>query len=376
MTGLYIHIPFCKSKCPYCASYSRPLDDADTAAFIDAAQAEILRLLESDFFHRFDTVYIGGGTPTALSGTELESLLKSLGPFILDAGEVTCEANPESASMDKLSILAVHGVNRLSMGIQSFSDDNLIILGRRHDSSEAVKAFAAAREAGFGNISIDLMYGLPGQTLDSWMEELAEAAGMSPEHISFYGLTLEEGTEYSTRYSGERAKGLPSEDACREMYYAGIDFLAANGYIQYEISNFAKRGFESKHNLNYWRHGTYAAIGPSAAGFDGIRRWKNASDIGAYIEAVAAGRSAVGEEEFLTKEQLISEELMLGLRLMEGIRLGDASRRYDVDIAGLYEDVIRRQVALGLVDLTDGVLRLSRDGLFVSDAVMSEYMLV
>jgi oxygen-independent coproporphyrinogen-3 oxidase len=376
LTGLYVHIPFCKSKCPYCASYSRPVVDADTGALVDAIINEIDLLTESDVFHELDTIYIGGGTPTALSDSELKSLLDALQPFIIDAAEITSEVNPESASPEKLSLLRKNGINRLSIGIQSFDDEELNILGRKHDSEGAIKAFNAAREAGFENISVDLMYGLPEQKFDSWINNLDTAIGLGPEHISFYGLTLEEGTEFSRLYSGDGDERLPSDEMFRKMYYTGIGVLSSKGFNHYEISNFARPGFASKHNMNYWRHGKYAAAGPSAAGFDGHRRWKNVSDIGIYFNAMASGKSPVDEEEILTVEQLISEAMMLGLRLIDGIRLDDISRKCERDIGGLYKETIRRQVKTGLVAFTDGVLRLTRDGLFVSDGVISEYMLV
>jgi len=377
VTALYIHIPFCVRKCPYCSFYSRTGTGEEMRDFVDAASLHILRLHSLHVFSEIKTIYIGGGTPTSLPDDALRALLGTVSVFAADDAEFTCEANPDSVTIDKLRVLKEFGVNRLSLGVQSFSDVNLEILGRLHDSHTAAKAYNTARDTGFANISIDLVYGLPGQVVMSWVDDLKQAIALHPEHISLYGLTIETGTKFEELYGGAESKGkLPAEEVVREMYYCGINVLRAAGYKQYEISNFALPGYESRHNLNYWRHGKYLAIGPSASGFDGKRRWKNLSDTGRYIDAIKSGDSTTDEEEQLSTEQLISEALMLGLRLREGVSLRRLSSAYDVDLMSLYSGTIRSLEKIGMLEVEGDIIHLTSDGLFVSNAVISEFMLV
>lgn len=338
---------------------------------------EIESLVTSTEVDGIKTVYIGGGTPTVLDELFLQHLLNPLQAIIDNAEEITLEANPESVTRERLGILRQYGVNRLSIGVQSFDEKNLDILGRLNSVEMSYKAFKTARESGFENISIDLMYGLPRQHVDDWADDLHKALELGPEHISFYGLTVEEETEFEERYSEAPGRGaLPSDETCRGMYYKGIDILTQAGYKHYEISNFARPGFVSKHNLNYWRHGRYLAIGPSAAGFDGKRRWKNVPDTDEYVNLVLSGKSPVSDAEVLSEKQLISEEMMLGLRLMDGIDLGKLAMKYGADIDELYGDTIRSLVDAGMVERDGGILRLTSEALFVSNMVMSEFMLV
>lgn len=374
LSGLYVHIPFCKRKCPYCAFYSREPLPGEMHSFAKAAGIEIEKLRGVQDIR---TVYIGGGTPTVLDESSLTYLLESLQSIIKDADEITCEANPDSITRKKLKILKQFGVNRLSIGVQSFRDENLKLLGRLNDAEMSISALSAARDAGFGNISIDLMYGLPKQSIGEWRDDLYKAIEIGPEHISFYGLTVDDGTPFEHRYgAGKGGAELPSDDECREMYYSGIDILKDAGYVHYEISNFARHGCESKHNLNYWRHGEYFAVGPSAAGFDAKRRFTNVPDIGEYISRVTSGGNLVDEYEELSKEQRISEEMMLGLRLTDGVDISVLEGKCDICFDEIYGGIVIGLIASGMLERDGNIVRLSRDGLFVSDAVMSEFMLV
>jgi len=374
VSGLYIHIPFCKRKCPYCAFYSREPLPGEMHPFVKAAGIEIEKL---HGVRDIKTVYIGGGTPTVLDESSLAHLLESLQAIIKDAVEITCEANPDSITHEKLQKLKQFGVNRLSIGVQSFRDENLKILGRLNDAEMSIKALSAARDAGFGNISIDLMYGLPRQSIEEWRDDLRMAIETGPEHISFYGLTIEDDTPFGSRFgAGKGGAELPSDDESREMYYSGIDVLKGAGYGHYEISNFANPGYESKHNLNYWTHGEHFAVGPSAAGFDGKRRWANVPDIGEYISRVISGEDIRDECEELSKEQRISEEMMLGLRLTDGVDINVLENKCDIDFDEIYGGIVSGLIAVGMLERDGNIVRLSRDGLFVSDAVMSEFMLV
>jgi oxygen-independent coproporphyrinogen-3 oxidase len=346
-------------------------------SFVEAVILDITKFQSSPLSKGINTIYIGGGTPTSLPGDCLRELLEALSPFVQEVIEFTCEANPDSASLEKLGVLRDGGVNRLSLGMQSFSDDFLQILGRLHNNEIALRAFNVAREAGFNNISIDLMYGLPEQDITDWTQDLEKAIDLGCEHISFYALTIEEGTKFDRLYGKDAVGGeLPGEDAVREMYYRGIDVLEDAGYKQYELSNFAGLGFESQHNLNYWRHGKYFAIGPSAAGFDSHKRWKVVPDTGEYIKAVISGVSPIVEEEVLSADKLISEAVMLGLRLKEGINLMELSERFSRDIIELYSETIQSLEKMGILEVEGDVIRLSGEGLFVSNQVISEFMLV
>jgi oxygen-independent coproporphyrinogen-3 oxidase len=344
--------------------------------FTKAAVADLSTLLSATQ-DKINTVYIGGGTPTALPEDCLQALLEAIAPFVDEDIEYTCEANPDSLTIDKLSILKDFGINRLSIGVQSFMDRYLRKLGRLHDSQRAFDAYCNARDAGFGNISIDLIYGLPGQRTLDWIFDLFHAARLRPEHVSLYGLTIEKGTKFEERYIGGLYKTkLPEEDMVRGFYYTGIEMLESIGYKQYEISNFALPGFESRHNLNYWRHGKYFAVGPSASGFDGKRRWKNVSDTKIYIEAIKSGCTPIDEEEQLAIEQLISESLMLGLRLREGVNLRELSTAFNIDLKDLYSATIHSLEHIGMLEVDGDVIRLTREALFVSNSVISEFMLV
>jgi oxygen-independent coproporphyrinogen-3 oxidase len=318
---LYVHVPFCGGKCAYCDFFSVP-DLSLAPQWLDAISLETRHYQEQ--FPPFATLYLGGGTPSILSlgdFARLMELLRQAFAFSPDA-EVTLEANPEDVSPEKLALWQGFGVNRLSLGVQSLDDAELTFLGRRHNARRAREALAACRHAGFANLGVDLIYALPGQTMDCWERTLAQVLEYAPEHLSCYQLTIETGTPLA----GRLAQGQfppAGEDAQAEFFLFTSRFLTAKGYFHYEISNFARsEDLVSRHNCSYWDHTPYVGLGPGAHSFDGRRRWWNHRSLGDYCRAASEGAPPVAGEEILTPEQLRLEMLMLGLRTRRGIPLG------------------------------------------------------
>jgi oxygen-independent coproporphyrinogen-3 oxidase len=276
MLSLYIHIPFCVKKCFYCGFYSTPYTALNADIFIDALRLEAAGLAGTYSEREFGSLYLGGGTPTVLSSHQLTAVISVARSHFTMApdAEVTVEANPQSGSEPLLLALRKAGVNRLSIGVQSFSDRLLATLGRPHHAAQAGAVFQSARRCGFENVGIDLMYGIPGQTADDWSRTLDQAISLRPDHVSAYSLSLDEGSDYQQK----AAAGLlhmPDDDAVADFYDTGVERLTAAGFLHYEISNFAQRGFECRHNLNYWRRGEYLGLGPGAWSFVAARRFSS-----------------------------------------------------------------------------------------------------
>ena len=309
--GLYLHIPFCKQKCIYCDFYSLPHREADMDAYVAALQARLRAYPPGG--RPADSVYFGGGTPSYLGPYRLAALLETVSarfPLLPDA-EVTLEANPDSAGDPAaLSLLRQAGFNRISLGMQSASDTELAELGRVHTHAQTVAAVEAARKAGFQNLSLDLIYGLPGQTAARWRKNLEAGAPLSPEHLSCYGLKAEEGTPLFARRDD-----LPGEDIQADMYLETVDFLETRGFRQYEISNFAKPGRASRHNLKYWTLQEYLGFGPGAHSDFGGRRFAWSRDLAGFLQ----GADALSEDQLMTPADREAEWLMLGLRTVRGL---------------------------------------------------------
>jgi len=318
--GLYVHVPFCKTKCPYCDFYSI-VSGATPGELLAALPVEAERA--RGVFAPFDTLYIGGGTPSLLSTAEIESLFASIrGAFVFAPGvEVTLEANPDDVTREKLAAWRELGVNRLSLGIQSFEDAELRFLRRRHDARAARGAIDLAREAGFGNVGIDLIYGLEGQSLVSWARTLAAALETAPEHLSCYQLSIEPRTEFGRMRERGELRAI-CEEAQRELFIRTSETLRAAGYVHYEISNYARGdALVSRHNSKYWRHAPYLGLGPSAHSFKDGRRWWNVRSVRGYCDALGGGASPIEGEETLTADQLNLEALYLGFRTRGGVPL-------------------------------------------------------
>jgi oxygen-independent coproporphyrinogen-3 oxidase len=315
---LYVHIPFCARICPYCAFYKERADPAQTQRFCEALLRETEQLAER-FVIQPQTIFFGGGTPTALTTAQLEFLLGGLrdGLDLSALVEWTVEANPGSVSPRKATLLREKGVSRISLGVQSWGDALLKLLGREHDSAQAEASFQILRAAGFTNMSIDLMFGLPGQTLAQWEADLAKTISLRPEHISTYCLTYEEDTEFFLRHSRGEYREDPESDA--QFLERAMAMLEDAGYLHYEISNYARPEYESAHNRGYWAGDDYLGIGPSAFSTAGAHRWQNVCDYRAYAEAILSGASAVGSTETLTPQMKRTERIALALRTRDGI---------------------------------------------------------
>jgi putative oxygen-independent coproporphyrinogen III oxidase len=339
--GLYVHVPFCKTKCPYCDFYS--VTDTTLAESWLCAIREEMSLYRNNL-GTFDTLYIGGGTPTVLNDTSLISLFEELHnqfSFAPDT-EITVEANPDDITARKLKLLESLGVNRLSIGIQSFDDEELRFLKRRHTASGAVKALDRICSSGFSNVGIDLMYGLPGQTLESWVSTLQKALTFHPTHLSCYQLTIEKTTPFGKMLGDGSLQNCADEEG-RKFFLATSKFLEENGFVHYEISNFAREyEFRSRHNLKYWRHNPYLGLGPGAHSFQNGVRWWNVRSIEEYCNNLQKGLRPVGGSETLTSEQMHLEKLFLGFRTRDGVALKDAFPESPPN--GLLERIIKTRL--------------------------------
>jgi putative oxygen-independent coproporphyrinogen III oxidase len=365
--GLYVHIPFCRGKCPYCdfASGTDLSLVPDWLAAL-AREMEIYR----DVALRFDTLYLGGGTPSLLTAAQLTVLWEGLHENFVFASEteITLEANPDDLTPEALKSYRELGINRLSLGVQSLDDRELAFLGRRHDASQALQALARVRETGFDNVGIDLIYGLPGQTLKEWQRTLETALSFRPEHLSCYQLTVEEGTPLARWQAAGRFQSL-SEETEREFFLFTSAFLENQGYLHYEISNFAwGQANKSRHNCKYWNHTPYLGLGPAAHSYRDGRRWWNHRSLEAYCQALSAGQAPVAEWEVLTPEQKRLEALYLGVRTRDGVNLKlmpDGQRR---------EAVLKEAVRAGLVEVKGDRLIPTREGLVVADQLALWFM--
>jgi oxygen-independent coproporphyrinogen-3 oxidase len=374
MNSVYIHIPFCLAKCGYCGFNSRPLSTEQEAG--DYCSALLKELANCQLpIANLETVYFGGGTPSLLSARQLKDILDRVKGNIGSVGddcEVTIEANPGTVDIYKLSDLREAGFNRLSLGVQSFDPGLLKLMGRRHTAEQALAAFGDARQTGFGNISLDLIFALPGQSLENWETGLARALDLGPEHISLYSLTYEPETEFTRR----KAEGLinpASEELEEEMYLAAIETMNSAGYVHYEVSNFAKKNFRSRHNLNYWMGGDYLGFGAGAHSHDGGKRWSNFKESDKYIAALAKGNSPAEMEETLTHDQRIFEAIFLGLRMTEGIAVGEFEKKWGMAPTKYLPKVWRKLEENYYLEKEGGRVRLNIDGLLLSDTILADF---
>ena len=369
--GLYIHIPFCKSKCIYCDFYSLPNSEEKMDRYVSALCRQLAEIAPRAAAHEVDTVYFGGGTPSWLGEKRLRQILKTVEKRyrLAKKPEVTLEANPDSAGDWKvLRALRRAGFNRLSLGVQSADDEQLKILGRPHTFAQAEEAAAAARKAKIKNLSLDLIYGLPGQTLESWKETLEKAAALSPEHLSCYGLKVEEGTPLRDMLE---TLDLPDDDAQADMYLWTVERLGELGYRQYEISNFAKPGYESRHNLKYWTLGEYAGFGPGAHSDLGDVRYACVRDLDAYCLGVEAQGDILSENERIPPRERDVEYLMLGLRLAKGVSRQEFEYRFRLPF-GPVQAALERFERSGHAILRSGRWHLTPEGFLLSNQIIGQ----
>ncbi len=370
--GLYIHAPFCGRKCLYCDFYSKVPGRGEIEAYVGAVGVEAKLRADSQYGPLlYDSIFLGGGTPSLLNSAQLEALFGHLRRnFRFSAEtEITIECNPTSVQASLLETYRSHGINRISLGVQTFNDAHLEELGRLHDREEALASFREIRIAGFENIGIDLIYGLPNQTLEEWHIDLVQAIDLGPAHISAYNLIIEPNTPFGKLYSQGRLE-LPPEEVQGEMYQTLNDQLSGAGYERYEISNFARPGYRCRHNLKYWNLEPYLGLGPAAVSFDGERRIKNEPDLDSYLKATAAGNIPPHEEEILSADKLREEAIMMGLRMSDGLSCSKLREKFDYDILNDKAEAIKSLINNGYLLLENDHLKLTPKSLFISDEVI------
>ncbi len=370
--GIYIHIPFCKSRCSYCDFATDVWRSNDAVERYVTSLCSEIQNSKFKIQKSIDTIYFGGGTPSLLDAGQAESILCAVRSrfWVTPEAEITMEMNPATVTPGTLAAYRALGVNRASFGVQTFDDNALKLLARGHDANDAKQTYKMLREAGFDNVSFDLIAGLPGQTLAAWESNLDEAIGMSPEHLSLYLLEIHEGTPLAEQV---RSKRQPSPDAelAAEMYEMMLDRLAAAGYEQYEISNFSKRGFESRHNSKYWTLDPVYGFGVSAHTFDGKQRYANDCDTAKYVDLIeTAGTAEVTREQI----DMASEFGFLGLRMEQGIDLTEYSKQFGKDLIADHLSEIDGLKDAGLIHIDGGRMRLTRKGKLFSNEVFAVFV--
>ena len=373
--GLYIHIPFCVKKCEYCDFLSWNAGEEERQQYVAALLSEIESYREFAKGYRVSTIFIGGGTPSVLLPKQMEDILQKIYEiFELERRpEITVEVNPGTVDEEKLQCYKENGVNRLSMGLQSVKDEKLRLLGRIHTYQELVESYELARKAGFDNISIDLISSVPGQTLQEWKEELETAAAQNPEHISVYQLIIEEGTPFYEKYA-EHPELLPDEETSREIYLWTGKFLKEAGYEQYEISNYAKPGKESRHNLKYWEREDYLGLGLGAASMVRNIRMSNTKDMRTYLERCDKPKTMREDVQFLEEPRQMEEFMFLGLRKTRGVSKKEFKRIFGREMDMVYEKALHKCLKNGMLLAHKDRIFLSEEGTLLSNMVLSEFL--
>lgn len=370
-TSAYVHIPFCTQICYYCDFSKVFIKNQPVDAYLEA----LIKEFESYQISSLKTLYIGGGTPTAITAKQLDYLLSHLQQHLqLDQlEEFTIEANPGDLTEDKIAVLRQSAVNRISLGVQTFNDKQLKQIGRSHTEAQIYATIASLKEAGFQNISIDLIYALPGQTMQQVKENVAKALSLDIPHLSLYSLILEHHTVFMNKMRRDKLQ-LPTEDLEAEMFEYIISEMEANGFEHYEISNFTKPGFESRHNLMYWNNDEYFGCGAGASGYLNGIRYRNRVPIQHYLKAVADGNARLSEE-VLTKEEMMEEELFLGLRKKSGVSVSRFQEKFGLSFESRYGSVVRELQAQGLLVKDKDFVRMTKKGLFLGDSVAEKFIL-
>lgn len=376
--GLYVHIPFCRKKCAYCDFLSFPCSSEQVyGEYVTALLLEMRSRTESCADRSVDSVFIGGGTPSLLNPKEFTRLMNGLREYfsVEEDAEITVESNPASLDNEKLHAYLENGVNRISIGVQSFDNRTLQLLGRLHDKNEAFNTIQMARKAGFDNINIDLMFGIPRQSVKTWLDTVRQGIFLGPQHISLYSLQLEEGTPLFNEVYRKKTLTPTPEIIDREMYHEAVLLLKQAGYRHYEISNTARPGYESRHNMKYWSYDEYLGIGTGASSFFGGSRFRNLSKMTRYIDAIKRRAIPVDGEsiEHYTEREEMGIYVFTGLRRAEGVSLDDFRKRFDVDLFTVYDPAILRRYK-GLINLYDNQLYLTDAGMDVSNRIMAEFV--
>ena len=368
---LYVHIPFCVRKCQYCDFLSGPSDEETKDRYIEALLKEI-RAAEHTEDYEIVSVFIGGGTPSALKAEAIASIMRTLQEqfFFCEDAEVTIEANPGTVDLKKLTIYRNVGINRLSLGLQSTDAEELKLLGRIHSYEEFLKSYEWAREVGFSNINIDLMFAIPGQTGEAWRQHLYQVAELNPEHISAYSLIIEEGTPFA-----EQNLDLPDEDTEYQMYEDTAEILERYGYRQYEISNYAKQGYMCRHNAGYWQRREYLGVGLGASSLYGGMRFSNTHQMQEYLKESRNPDQIRQDVTVLSRNERIEEFMFLGLRMTEGISEKKFEENFDVRLMDVYGDILQKYEETGFMEHIETKWRLTRKGIHVSNHILADFLL-
>ena len=368
---LYVHIPFCVRKCQYCDFLSGPSDEETKDRYIEALLKEI-RAAEHTEDYEIVSVFIGGGTPSALKAEAIASIMRTLQEqfFFCEDAEVTIEANPGTVDLEKLTIYRNVGINRLSLGLQSTDAEELKLLGRIHSYEEFLKSYEWAREAGFSNINIDLMFAIPGQTGEAWRQHLYQVAELNPEHISAYSLIIEEGTPFA-----EQNLDLPDEDTEYQMYEDTAEILGTYGYQQYEISNYAKPGYMCRHNAGYWQRREYLGFGLGASSLYRGMRFSNTRRMQEYLKESRNPDQIRKDVTVLSRNERIEEFMFLGFRMTEGISEKKFEENFDVRLMDVYGDILQKYEETGFVEHIETKWRLTRKGIHVSNHILADFLL-
>jgi len=370
-SGIYLHFPFCKVKCMYCDFYSFPKRENEIPKFSKILSREIDQFCKSNKIDwNIDTIFLGGGTPSLFTKKGLELIFNTLDKNfnLTNVKEITMEINPGEAPLDKLKYFRNLGVNRISIGFQSFNQKLLDFLGRAHTANDSLNTFNNARAAGFENINIDLIFDIPGQSLNSWKKDLRTLVNLNPEHISAYSLTVEENTTLFTLVKSGKVK-MPSEYMDLAMFSFTRDYLSKNNYFPYEVSNFSKKGMECRHNLHYWKLEKYLAFGPSAHGFDGHKRWWNTRSIDEYYKKINQSKSPIENYELLSKKDNFNELIFNGLRMTKGVKVESLSKFYQGNINNFIFDKTKKWDGL---ELLNNKLILNEKGILLADEISSD----
>lgn len=374
-TSAYIHIPFCEHICYYCDFNKVFLEGQPVDEYIEALLKEARLALRQNPVEKMETLYVGGGTPTSLTASQLERLLSGLREILpYNNGEFTVEANPGDLTADKLDVMKNYGVNRLSMGVQTFDDRLLKKIGRKHTAQDVYDTIQLLEEKDFSNVTIDLIYALPGQSLESFRDTVTRALALDLPHYALYSLILENQTMFMN-WVRRGKMHLPEQELEAQMYAETIDAMEKAGRKQYEISNFAKPGFESQHNLVYWNNQNYFGLGAGASGYLGNRRYKNRGPIQHYLKSLKNDQLPVLEEEILTQKAQIEEEMFLGLRKILGVDKTIFENRFGCSMMDVYGDVIEKLKQQKLITETDSRVCLTEEGLFRGNDVFEEFLL-
>lgn len=373
--GLYIHIPFCLQKCFYCDFPSHANLDSLYEPYVAALCREISGIGGVLTDHIVDTIYIGGGTPTVLSTDCLRTLLLAVKKnIVIDSNaEISIEANPGTVDREKLFVLKAGGINRISFGVQSFSDSLLAGIGRIHTAAQAIEAVNMAKEAGISNINIDLMYGLPGQSIEQLQDSILQATELNVTHISAYGLKVEEGTAFASMEKQGRLL-LPEEEIDEAMYEMTTQLLPEEGFLRYEISNFAKQGYECRHNLKYWQYEPYIGVGAAAHSFWQKERLANVSNVSTYIEVIETGKLPLDHKERPAGRSAMAEYIFLALRTVEGLVIQRFNQYFKVDFFKIYNDRVSALASKGLIKVTKEHIYLTPIGMKYGNIVFSSFL--